>query len=279
MTIKIEFDGVAVEYLCHKFSGGEVQPKIVNAPTSANVSTITCHAYSNDDIMELLLAVDAVWQWVRRYEVGFDGPIPILKVVLPYLPYARQDRVCAPGEANGLGVMLSLLMNRNIDFLECWDVHNPIAVANHRPGEGPVFTNVPAEYFVRNIPQLFQPVVIAPDKGALDRATRAAAVLQAPVYHANKVRDPVTGKILSTEISMEHQGARDILMVDDLCDGGRTFIELARLLRTRTTGRVLLYVTHGIFSQGLEVFHRLIDQVYCPNVFPNVDFHRLLTRI
>lgn len=281
MTIKIEFDGAPVEYGCHKFSGGEVQPKILNAPTSASDVTITCHAYGSDDIMELLLSIDAVWFWVRRYETGFDGPLPKLKVVLPYLPYARQDRVCAPGESAALEIFLSLLARRGIDHVETWDVHNAAAVCRFMPEDISVYTNHPASEFIPRIPyKFFQPVVIAPDKGALDRATAAANLLGAHVYSAHKIRDAATGKIEGTEIFMEHQVASDLLMVDDICDGGRTFIELAKILRKKTTGRVFLYVTHGIFSQGLDVFHRLIDQIYCPNVFPQVpSFHRLLTRI
>ncbi|HCW17254.1 MAG TPA: phosphoribosylpyrophosphate synthetase, partial [Achromobacter sp.] len=45
--------------------------------------------------------------------------------------------------------------------------------------------------------------------------------------------------------------AQPVLVVDDICDGGRTFLELASALRDTTRQPVYLYVTHGIFSKGL----------------------------
>jgi ribose-phosphate pyrophosphokinase len=62
-------------------------------------------------------------------------------------------------------------------------------------------------------------------------------------------------------------GARDFLIVDDICDGGRTFIELAKVLRPLTSGQVKLYVTHGIFSAGFEALAGL-DRIFVANPFP-----------
>jgi ribose-phosphate pyrophosphokinase len=79
-------------------------------------------------------------------------------------------------------------------------------------------------------------------------------------------------------IPVEELAKKDFLIVDDICDGGRTFIELAKVLRPWTTGKIYLYVTHGIFSNGLDVFNSLIDGVYTANPFPKVDLnHKLLT--
>jgi ribose-phosphate pyrophosphokinase len=50
-------------------------------------------------------------------------------------------------------------------------------------------------------------------------------------------------------------------MVDDICDGGRTFIELAKELRGMGAEKVHLYVTHGFFTKGLSVFDGIIDVV------------------
>jgi ribose-phosphate pyrophosphokinase len=65
----------------------------------------------------------------------------------------------------------------------------------------------------------------------------------------------------------EHVRDHNFLIVDDICDGGRTFIELAKVLRPLTNGSIFLYVTHGIFSQGLDVFKGVIDHIYTANLF------------
>ncbi len=58
------------------------------------------------------------------------------------------------------------------------------------------------------------------------------------------------------------------VIVDDICDGGRTFIELAKTLKEGGAQRVVLYVTHGIFSKGIYPLEKYIDEVYTTNSFP-----------
>lgn len=275
MGIEVRFDDTLVNLRTINFSGGEVHPRIVDAPTSAKVVRIVSHAYSSDDIMELALVVDAVNEWLKRY-MQPGGAAHKMHLEMPYLPYARQDRVCHPGEANGLRVMCRMLDKMDFDRIKFWDVHNPLATMRSMQTNS---INETADHFVKLIDGLIDPVVIAPDKGAVERATLAANALHTNFYCATKLRSSNNGAILATQINMPHQEHRDLLMVDDICDGGRTFIALAEVLCAKTDGRVLLYVTHGIFSRGLDVFDGLIDQIYCPNVFPGVGEHSLLTRI
>jgi ribose-phosphate pyrophosphokinase len=44
---------------------------------------------------------------------------------------------------------------------------------------------------------------------------------------------------------------KDVLIVDDICSGGRTFIEISKILSQRNVGKIYLYVTHGIFDIGI----------------------------
>jgi len=71
---------------------------------------------------------------------------------------------------------------------------------------------------------------------------------------------------LSTRFNGNAKG-KNLVIVDDICDGGRTFIELARVLKEKGANKVALYVTHGIFSQGLDVLKEHIDHVYCVHAF------------
>lgn len=91
--------------------------------------------------------------------------------------------------------------------------------------------------------------VIAPDKGAHDRAAAAAEVMGVPVYTGGKTRDFDTGKLTGFHMEDELPAEGKFLIVDDICDGGGTFIGLAK-----ATGlpkeRLDLWVTHGIFSKG-----------------------------
>ncbi len=58
------------------------------------------------------------------------------------------------------------------------------------------------------------------------------------------------------------------VITDDICDGGATFIGIAKELRRLNCHKVVLYVTHGIFSKGTEVFDGLLDQLFTSDSFP-----------
>lgn len=179
----------------------------------------------------------------------------------PYLPYARQDRVAYPGEALSAAVACRLLNAQGYRSVEVWDAHSDVSLAlldrvRHRPASDFAVPIVTA-----------RDVIVAPDQGAAKRASACARLAGATLVHAEKTRSTDTGAITGTMVHSEPVGARDFLIVDDICDGGRTFIELARVLRPLTTGQVKLYVTHGIFSAGFDALAGL-DRIYVANPFP-----------
>jgi ribose-phosphate pyrophosphokinase len=261
-----------IKYTVMKFSGGEVQVRLLDSVNNSELN-IFGNITSSDEILELMLLVDAL----RRLA---EYPLQI-NLNLPYLPYARQDRVCAPGEALSLRVMCDLINSLNFASVTVWDVHSDVALA--------LLNNVrctPATIFIPRI-QAFMPifsnnncVLVAPDAGAAKKTWAAAKYLGLSMVQAEKVRSTDDGSITGTVVHSAHIGSKCFLILDDICDGGRTFIELARVLRPLTNGNIYLYVTHGIFSKGLDVFDGLIDHIFTSNPFPNVDkTNSLLTNV
>ena len=88
--------------------------------------------------------------------------------------------------------------------------------------------------------------VLAPDKGAVERASKAAEALGLPLFTAAKTRDFDTGQLTNFEVPELPQSGR-ILVVDDICDGGGTFRGLATAAGIGRD-RLGLWVSHGIFS-------------------------------
>jgi ribose-phosphate pyrophosphokinase len=244
------------------FSGGEVQVKISDSlikwPT---FFIIKAHLTNSNDFFELALVVDALR---RMY-----GSHVELYLILPYLPYARQDRAMTTGESLSLKVFCGMINNMNFESVEVWDVHSDVSLAlldrvSHKPVE-----KILGNYVRGNI-------LVAPDAGSLKKVAKVAQTFSVPMVRADKTRSVVDGSITGTVVYSENVGDKDFLIVDDICDGGRTFIELAKELRKLTTGKIKLYVTHGIFSKGLAVFNGLIDVVYCavpfPGTVPDVEY-------
>lgn len=159
---------------------------------------------------------------------------------IPYLPGARQDR----GTPFGARVYANLINSMQADRVVCFDPHSAImpSLINNLTvihSDAVIAASLPNH-------QRGYVGVIAPDAGAVDRARRAAVALEVPLYQATKVRDFATGKLSSFECEELPETGR-LLVVDDICDGGGTFMGLAQ-----ATGlpkeRLDLWVSHGVFS-------------------------------
>jgi ribose-phosphate pyrophosphokinase len=231
------------------FSGGEVHVRIEDKVFEA--IRIVAHVRSSDDLLSLLLVTDAA----RRH-----GATKI-DLCLPYVPYARQDRVCADGEPLSLAVFAKLINAQEYRSVEVWDVHSDTALALIDRATNRHCSTLLGEA-VRS-----RPILVAPDAGALKKIHRCASDHHLYYIRADKTRDPSTGEITDTVVYSSDLGSSDLLIVDDICDGGRTFVELAKKLRKLTTGKINLYVTHGIFSKGTSVFDGIIDHVFVANPF------------
>ncbi len=235
------------------FSGGESQVRIESPPLDE--AQITAHIRSSDDLMSLLLLTDAA----RRH--GAEQ----IDLVMPYLPYARQDRVCAPGEALSLRVVCGLINAQNYATVQVWDAHSDVAIALLDRAT----SRHSASFLAAAFDSADTTVLVAPDAGAIKKVEACAKQHGLRSIRADKTRNAATGAIAGTVVYSDHIGSDDFLIVDDICDGGRTFVELAKKLRPLTDGAVNLYVTHGIFSQGTAVFDGIIDRVFVANPFPD----------
>lgn len=232
------------------FPGGEVRVKFDTEKLERCVSVMAV-IRNSDDIMTLLLAVDAIKRAGR--ELG--------ALHLPYMPYAREDRVFSKGQPLGVAVMANLINGLGFRDVYVTDPHSDVTTA------------LLNRCFVIDATQYFSSVIanfdadsfflIAPDAGA----EKKIAKHKYPYVVAHKVRDVLTGEITSTTIDIPAEfWGKTAIIVDDICDGGRTFTNLANVIKEQHPDMTIaLFVTHGIFSQGLGIFDGLIDQVYTTN--------------
>lgn len=270
MTIQLYAGNVQQDVKISTFKGGEVQVKIT--PTNlyqdwgkydVKHMKIRADIRNSDDIMALLLVTDAA----RRQ---FNNPS--IELEMPYIPYARQDRVCSPGEALSMKVFADLINSQKYDLVRVWDPHSDVSTALINNCE--VYdVNVWAWRVLGRLKRAKEDVVlVSPDAGANKKVLAAAQFLKAPnVVRADKKRDTATLAITGTVVYSEHVGDKDFLILDDICDGGRTFVELAKVLRPLTNGKIYLYVTHGIFSYGFDELRKYIDQIYTANSFVDLS--------
>lgn len=267
--INSRISGREIKYTVLGFSGGErhIQLEGLSASELSEV-TIRARIKSSDDLMDLLLAENAL-----RHKYG-----PSLKInlELPYLPYARQDRVCASGQAFSLEVFANMLKILRLNRLVTWDCHSQKGIDLTRA------INVAPVDILRSDEKLLDliksenSVLVCPDKGAVNRCVDIKETLNLPhMVFCEKRRDPVTGKIYKTDVLTDDMTGKYAIISDDICDGGFTFIKIAEQLREKNVGKVVLFVTHGIFSRGLDVFDGLVDEIVTTNSFAQHEHSKL----
>ena len=105
-------------------------------------------------------------------------------------------------------------------------------------------------------------ILVAPDAGATPRVQKIAEDMNVNFIQAAKLRDPKTGRLSGFDFTGDVEGKR-LLIVDDICDGGGTFVGLTSELIEGGAKTIDLYVSHGIFSKGIGVlFEGGISHIY-----------------
>lgn len=254
-----------------KFPSGETMISIEDTqqiPLNAGqvYGMITLAFESNDDLINLALLKDCV----DRYYLGHIA----LALTMPYVPYSRQDRVCNTGESLSIKVVANFINSLGFKHVFTKDNHSEVATALI---DNCVNTDISvlADNLCAVLPDKLNTILISPDAGANKKVYAfAKSAGFKHVVRADKTRDVVAGKITGTKVYWEKHpefygldAEKDVCIIDDICDGGYTFVKLAEELRKHTEGKVYLYVTHGIFSKGLTPFVGLIDTIFVSNLF------------
>jgi len=114
--------------------------------------------------------------------------------------------------------------------------------------------------------------LVAPDAGATKKVDTVAKHFGGlEVIQGYKKRDTATGAITGIGFMGDVKG-KDLLIVDDLCDAGGTFIGLGMKLKDAGAKAVGLYVSHGIFSKGIgALLNSCIDEIYTTVSFETVN--------
>jgi ribose-phosphate pyrophosphokinase len=221
-----------------RFSGGECHVKFLLPLSEDDKVRLQTRLNSSDDVMTLCLAVDALRNMGVRHIEAF----------IPYVPYARQDRVMVPGEPLSIKVFAGIINNLNLDKVIVFDAHSDVSVALLDR-----CTNIPNHEMIRHFVdklKLTDFTLVSPDIGAYKKVDKLAEKIgyKGEIATGIKIRDLATGQIVRSDVNTEDLQGKACIVVDDICDGGRTFIELAASLKAKNAGDLYFMVSHGIFS-------------------------------
>ena len=265
--IALTLDNQPVEIERGVFPDGAVWLKVIGElPRFAQVMRVRVAAMRDmNDFMLLAQLVDAV-----RHVTD----IAVSHLELAWLPWARQDRHMVNGDSFALKVFANQLNTLNFNKVLLLDPHSDAAAA--AINNSVVIAQETCLMKSENLRQAISTgklMLVAPDAGALKKIHNVAKASGARDYAIlTKERDVATGNLTGFSLVSGTVAGKDVLIVDDLCDAGGTFIGSAQVLRDAGARSVSLYVTHGVFSKGVEnLLNNGIDAIYTTTSFASSE--------
>lgn len=255
--------GKSIEFDHFTFTGGEPHIKIKGTVSTDDEVTITTRIRQFNDVGLLLLAADAL----RR--MGVEK----LHLLLPYFPAARQDRVAVTGEALSVKVYADVLNSVGFDSITVLDPHSEVTPA--------LLENVRIidnhKFVAQCLKGMSDYALISPDGGALKKVYRLAQYFDIQqIVECSKHRDVKTGDLSGFAAYTDDLQGKTCVIVDDICDGGGTFLGLADELKRKNAGDIYLIVTHGIFSNGFDKLSQKFKKIYSTDSFSTIQNEALL---
>lgn len=189
-----------------------------------------------------------------------------LELLITYLPFARQDRRMDTGEPLSIKIISNMINQMNFKRVDIYDPHSEVATA--------LINNSHSIYnhsFVKGCIEKHDGcTIVCPDSGAYKKIYGLCQYLNydKEIILCSKIRDTTTGRIQRIDINYNDVPERSIFIVDDICDGGGTFVLLSEKIKQRWPwAKINLIISHGIFSNGFPL--QGIDHIYTTNSIPN----------
>ena len=242
------------------FSDGEFQPQYSESVRGASVYILQSTIPPADNLMELLLAIDAAKRASADEVVA----------VMPYFGWARQDRKDRPRVAIGAKLVANLLRAAGADRVMTCDLH---------AGQIQGFFDIPVDHVYASkvfIPYIrdrkFKNLAIAaPDMGGAKRANVYARELMCPVIICHKTRE--RANVVGSITAIGDIEGKDIIIVDDMIDTAGTLCKAAEVLMNRGAASVRACATHGLLSgNALQRIHdSALQEVFITDTIPHPE--------
>lgn len=258
----------------------EIEFEISQFPDGQQTVTIKSFEFGGDNVLiksrlnsfkDLELIICAT-QALR--EMGIKN----ISLYIPYCIGGRSDRKFREGGVNYIKSVIAPIINsQGFNSVKILDPHSDIleACINNFCKISNLDLVAFALKFIDNKDGAQDRIcLVSPDAGAYKKIYDVAKHFKIRnIITATKVRDLVTGNILRTEIPvLDQHNDLTYVIVDDICDGGRTFVELAKVIKDgRPTAKIYLIVTHGIFSAGFDGLAEYFEGIFTTNSIRDIQ--------
>lgn len=195
-----------------------------------------------------------------------------IHLYVPYLLGARSDRQFEEGGNSYLVDVLAPVINSlNFESVTVMDVHSDVAAACIKNLKIIDNWKVVDFFFENNLNSNY--LLVSPDAGALKKIYKIADNLAYTdeIIICSKLRN-AKGELSDVVVPIKEDETKDIIIIDDICDGGATFKNISGTLNNAGhKGKKYLIVTHGVFSKNFKELSWYFDGIYCTNSYSDID--------
>ena len=272
-------DKLSCKYEISRFPDGQQSIRIIEPTHGFNTlkdQTILIKSRLNTfQDLELIICANQALK-----EIGVKS----VKLYIPYCIGGRSDRKFQAGGINYIKTVIAPIINsQHFDEVRVMDPHSDVLEAcinNFVKYSNYVLIDISLkDIYNGDIDNKDKVCLVSPDAGAYKKIFDVAKMFKIKnIITASKVRDLDTGKILKTEIPTidGFDDKMKYVIVDDICDGGRTFIELAKVIKEqKPDAEIYLIVTHGIFSAGFGELNNYFNKIFTTNSIKEHDNSQL----
>ena len=181
-------------------------------------------------------------------------------LVIPYLMGARYDRLMQHGDSIDLKVIADLINTLQFEKVYLFDVHSETASILIKNA-----VNISNEQMAKAY-EKDNAVLICPDAGAAKKVGKYFEWNKniTEIIYCNKSRDLSNGKLTLKVLEPEKCKGRNCVIIDDICDGGGTFLAIAEQIKP---AHLTLIVSHGIFSKGFTKLEEKFNSIIVSNSY------------
>jgi ribose-phosphate pyrophosphokinase len=262
----VDLENSDIKYKISKFPDGQQSIKLdmIDADLPNKITVSITSRFNSFLDLELIIAAN---QALREFSY-----VENVKLNVPYFLGARSDRKFEAGTSNYLKTVICPIINaQKFSRVTVLDPHSDVLEAcldnYHKHNNHRLVKDALTAIDNKNDAQE-RICLVSPDAGAYKKIFDVAKEFGINrIITANKVRDIKTGNIIRTEVpTLDQHADLKYVIIDDICDGGRTFVELAKAMKeSRPTAKIYLIVTHGIFSAGFDTLNQYFEGIYTTN--------------
>lgn len=217
-----------------------------------------------------------LWLLTQLKDVYDHNRMP-LSITIPCLLDAQADRRFGDNQPNGLRLILEHLKSLNFKEITIFHPHNPEVVEAILPNvkildnshfiQQVLYTEIAEGPGAPDTKHLNNLILMSSDAGGFKPLIKLADKLQwkGETYSASKSRSAEIPGLLHQQVDRQDFGGKDILIIDDICVKGGTFVGLAKILRERNVGKLLLAVSHMTILDFNPELTSIFDTVFTTN--------------